>query len=153
VHLCLCGQENTYIVHASAFVIAMGEGTGVSKTASLCLLEVAAQSSLVLDIGHLVLVPSLVIVEFLPSTRTLIGLIAGPFLLVAAVSATALLSIAVASVVGLVSASIAVSLHLGRLQVASAAIRLASVRFTTVGLRVCALSLAVAHVGIATIVL
>ena len=46
----------TYIVHASTFMLPMGEGAGVSKTAGLGLHEVAAKSRLVLDVAHLVFV-------------------------------------------------------------------------------------------------
>jgi len=76
-------------------------------------------------------------------------------LLVAAISATVLLSITIACVLGLTSTPIAVILYLGQLQLASAAIGLASVGFTAVGLWVdaVALRLAVACVSVATIAL
>jgi len=75
--------------------------------------------------------------------------------LLVAARVTVLLSIAVASIVGLASTPIAVILYLCRLQLASAAIGLASVRFAAVGLWVgaVALRLAVAYVSVAAIVL
>ena len=71
----------TYIVDTSALIVAMGEGAGVSKTASLRLLEVATQRGLVLNVGHLILVASLlIVVRFFVRGQILIGLFSGLFL-------------------------------------------------------------------------
>jgi len=75
------GDLITYIVNTSALTVAMSEGTGVSKTTSLCLLEVATQCGLVLNVGHLILVASLlIVVRFFVRGLILIALFSALFL-------------------------------------------------------------------------